>query len=108
MRRAVATWIALVLFGLSKASPLKLSRGSIILNDRVKYHAHALNVGMCRRRSNPQRVLVVPGPEVISRFSVCQGRNEFGELISDTSGSVYCNGTVGFSSNITFHDFHDS
>ncbi|KAF8740507.1 Alpha-trehalose glucohydrolase, partial [Rhizoctonia solani] len=67
---------------------------SIVMNDRAAYHAYALNDGMCNQRGNPQRSLVIPGPEIVSQFSVCQGRNEFGELVSDTSGSVYCNGTL--------------
>jgi hypothetical protein len=93
MKLELAAWFTLA--NLNLAFPLRQSHGSIVLNDRAAYHAHARTAGMCRQRSDPQRVLVVPGPEVVSRFSVCQGRNEFGELTSDTSGSVYCNGTVG-------------
>ncbi|CAE6435097.1 unnamed protein product [Rhizoctonia solani] len=92
MKRDIATWLTL---SLANAA---LSHGrpsvSTVLNDRTAYHAHALKGGMCSQRNDPQRVLVVPGPEVVSRFSACQGRNEFGELVSDTSGSVYCNGTL--------------
>jgi hypothetical protein len=66
----------------------------MVLNDRVAYHAHARDAGMCRQRNDPDRVLVVPGRDIVSQFSVCQGRNEFGELVADTSGSIYCNGTV--------------
>jgi hypothetical protein len=69
-------------------------QGSVILNDRAAYHAHSRDVGMCRQRNDPGRVLVVPGRDVVSQFSACQGRNEFGELVADTSGSIYCNGTV--------------
>lgn len=92
MKRKLAAWIALVLANPVVAHPQ--SRGSMIINDRAAYHAHARDNGMCRKRGDPRRVLVVPGPEVVSRFSVCQGRNEFGELVADTSGSVYCNGTL--------------
>ncbi|KAG9094078.1 hypothetical protein FRC06_011172 [Ceratobasidium sp. 370] len=85
-------WLALGLgnTALSYTQP----QGSLILNDRVAYHSHARSAGMCSQRNDPHRVLVVPGPDVVSKFSVCQGRNEFGELVSDTSGTVYCNGTL--------------
>ncbi|QRW12873.1 trehalase [Ceratobasidium sp. AG-Ba] len=85
-------WLALVFSKLSLSYPF--SQGSLVLNDRSAYHAHARDAGMCRQRNDPNRVLVIPGPDVISQFSVCQGRNEFGELVSDTSGTVYCNGTL--------------
>lgn len=83
--------LGLVLTFPSRAQP---AYGSLIINDRALYHTHARDAGMCRQRNDPSRVLVVPGPDVVSKFSVCQGRNEFGELVTDTSGSVYCNGTV--------------
>lgn len=92
MKLKLAAWIALIL--VNSAVARVQSRGSVIINDRAAYHAHARDNGMCRKRDDPQRVLLIPGPEVVSRFSVCQGRNEFGELVSDSSGSVYCNGTV--------------
>ena len=89
-------WLVFGLAGLSLSHAR--AQGSVIINDRAIYHAHARNAGMCHKRNNPSRVLVVPGPDVVSKFSVCQGRNEFGELVADTSGSVYCNGTVSTSS----------
>ncbi|KAJ1306067.1 hypothetical protein OPQ81_010779 [Rhizoctonia solani] len=86
------TWLTLALVDVAISGDR--ASVSVILNDRTAYHAHALKAGMCSQRKDPQRVLVIPGPELVSRFSVCQGRNEFGELVSDTSGSVYCNGTL--------------
>ncbi|KAG8750129.1 hypothetical protein FRC12_013055 [Ceratobasidium sp. 428] len=84
------TFALLVTTALSRPHP----PGSLILNDRVVYHSYARRHGMCSQRNDPNRVLVAPGPDVISKFSVCQRRNEFGELVTDTSGSVYCNGTL--------------
>nr|WJO90073.1 trehalase-2 [Ceratobasidium cereale] len=92
MLPTVNTWLTLV-FATASLSCAQLG-GSIILNDRAAYHAHARDVGMCHQRNDPHRILVAPGPDVVSRFSVCQGRNEFGELVADTSGSAYCNGTL--------------
>ncbi|KAF8608406.1 glycoside hydrolase [Ceratobasidium sp. AG-I] len=87
-------WLVLGLVGLCLPHAQAQAQGSVVINDRTRYHAHARDAGMCHKRSNPSRVLVVPGPDVVSKFSVCQGRNEFGELVADTSGSVYCNGTL--------------
>ncbi|CAE6505626.1 unnamed protein product [Rhizoctonia solani] len=88
--RAITAWLTLANIAISHGRP----SASVVLNDRATYHAHALEGGMCSQRKDPRRVLVVPGPELVSQFSACQGRNEFGELVSDTSGSVYCNGTL--------------
>lgn len=85
-------WLILGVVGISASH--SRGQGSVVINDRTAYHTHARNEGMCRKRGNPSRVLAVPGPDVVSKLSVCQGRNEFGELVADTSGSVYCNGTV--------------
>lgn len=95
MARSTTLWLVL---GFASV-PLSHAQvqGSVVINDRTIYHAHARNEGMCHKRNDPSRVLVVPGPDVVSKFSVCQGRNEFGELVADTSGSVYCNGTVRIS-----------
>ncbi|ELU42026.1 trehalase [Rhizoctonia solani AG-1 IA] len=92
MKGALNLWLTLA-FATATLSYDRPS-ASIVMNDRAAYHAYALNDGMCNQRGNPQRSLVIPGPEIVSQFSVCQGRNEFGELVSDTSGSVYCNGTT--------------
>ncbi|CAE7146564.1 unnamed protein product [Rhizoctonia solani] len=92
MKRGIATWLALTLANLALSH--ERPSVSVVLNDRTAYHTYALNRGMCSPRKDAQRVLVVPGPDVVSRFSACQGRNEFGELVFDTSASVYCNGTL--------------
>ncbi|KAG8738244.1 hypothetical protein FRC10_007112 [Ceratobasidium sp. 414] len=88
------SYIWLVLGVINTVLSYARPQGSLVLNDRTAYHSHARNAGMCSQRNDPYRVLVVPGPDVVSKFSVCQGRNEFGELVSDTSGAVYCNGTL--------------
>ncbi|QRW25353.1 trehalase [Rhizoctonia solani] len=82
MKGALNLWLTLA-FATATLSYDRPS-ASIVMNDRAAYHAYALNDGMCNQRGNPQRSLVIPGPEIVSQFSVCQGRNEFGELVSDT------------------------
>ncbi|QRV98077.1 trehalase [Ceratobasidium sp. AG-Ba] len=68
-----------------------------VIDDREAYWNHARSNGMCNkygREENLNRALVVPGNKVLSSFSDCVAKNEFGESLTDTTGQIFCYGPL--------------
>nr|WJO90074.1 trehalase-4 [Ceratobasidium cereale] len=90
---AAACW--LLMNEVSGAAVRHPTSGARVLNDRTAYMKHAQKAGMCQTfndSENTNRALVVPGDNVLSSFEDCVAKNEFGELLHDTSRKIFCNG----------------
>jgi hypothetical protein len=95
--RFAATY-GLLAAGVSGASLPQPATGARVIDDRDDYWRHAKEHGMCNpkfgREDNLKRILAVPGDDILAPFAECVAKNEFGEKLQDTSGSIFCHGQV--------------
>ncbi|KAG8774976.1 hypothetical protein FRC12_001720 [Ceratobasidium sp. 428] len=91
---AITSW--LLVTTVSGAALPNPTIGVRVINDRAEYWKHAATGGMCLpkldKEVNLKRVLTVPGEGILADFNVCAAKNEFGEVLHDTSGQIFCHG----------------